>query len=69
MPNARAAFRRSSAHGWDRIMIPVSRPDPFGNEGSYFTTGQLPNVEIRPDVAQAFSSRERVVQFFLRHLR
>lgn len=51
-------------HAWDRIMIPVAAPDPFGNEGSYFSTGVVPLVQIVPDVEQAYASRERVVRFF-----
>jgi dienelactone hydrolase len=55
-------------HAWDRLMIPVSALDPFANEGSYFRTGQLPTVEIVPDVEQAYVSRNRVTRFFRRHL-
>ena len=55
-------------HAWDRIMIPVTAPDPFANEGSYFSTGQLPTVEIVPDVVKAYASRDRVVRFFRRNL-
>ena len=55
-------------HAWDRLMIPVVAPDPFGNLGSFFATGQLPLVRIVPDVQQAFASRERVIKFFRRHL-
>lgn len=51
-------------HAWDRLMIPVTAPDPFGNEGSYFSTGVVPTVVIVPDVAQAYTSRDRVVRFF-----
>ena len=55
-------------HAWDRILIPVMAPDPFANEGSYFTTGQIPTVEIVPDVVKAYVSRDRVVRFFRRNL-
>lgn len=55
-------------HAWDRIMIPVTALDPFANEGSYFATGQLPTVEIVPDVVKAYASRDRVVRFFGRNL-
>lgn len=50
-------------HAWDRLMIPVNALDPFGNEGSYFATGQIPTVTIVPDVAQAHLARDRVVRF------
>lgn len=55
-------------HAWDRLMVPVTVPDPFGNEGSLFSTGVMPLVRIVPDVEQALESRERVVSFFRRHL-
>lgn len=58
-------------HAWDWLMVPTTAVDPFGNEGSYLK-GQRPTpplVELRPDVAQAFASRERVVRFFRRYLR
>ena len=55
-------------HAWDRLMIPVVAPDPFGNLGSFFATGQIPLVRIVPDVQLALASRERVVKFFSRHL-
>lgn len=55
-------------HAWDRLQIPVTVPDPFGNEGSYFSTGVLPLVEIAPDVEQAYLSRYRAVRFFIRNL-
>ena len=51
-------------HAWDRLMVPISGPDPFGNEGSFFSTGILPTVQLIPDVAQAYESRERVIRFF-----
>lgn len=51
-------------HAWDRLMIPVTAPDPFANEGSYVATGVVPIVTIVPDVAQAYTSRDRVVRFF-----
>ena len=55
-------------HAWDRLMIPVVAPDPFGNLGSFFATGQIPLVRIVPDVSLAFASRERVIKFFSQHL-
>jgi dienelactone hydrolase len=55
-------------HAWDRLMIPVVAPDPFGNLGSFFATGQIPLVRIVPDVQQAIASRERVIKFFSRNL-
>jgi dienelactone hydrolase len=56
-------------HAWDRLMIPVTALDPFGNEGSFFRTGVLPPVRIVPDVELAYESRARVVRFFRQHLR
>ncbi|MBX3685545.1 MAG: dienelactone hydrolase family protein [Rhodocyclaceae bacterium] len=55
-------------HAWDRLMIPVTAQDPFGNEGSYFRSGVIPTVRIAPDVDQAYASRRRVVEFFRRKL-
>ena len=52
-------------HGWDRLMVPVTVPDPFANQGSYLLgTSGVPSVSIAPDVAQAYASRERVLRFF-----
>jgi uncharacterized protein len=56
-------------HAWDRLMVPVTAADTFGNEGSFFKTGIIPLVRIVPDVEQAFESRERVVRFFRQHLK
>ena len=56
-------------HAWDRLMVPVSGPDPFGNQGSFFRTGQMPIVELVPDVGLAYDARERVVRFFRRALK
>lgn len=55
-------------HAFDRLMVPIVVDDPFGNEGSYFATGIVPQVSLSPDVAQAYAARARVVQFFLRNL-
>ncbi len=55
-------------HAWDRLQVPVSVPDPFGDEGSFFTTGVLPPIEIVPDVKQAYEARRTVVRFFARNL-
>jgi dienelactone hydrolase len=55
-------------HAWDRLMVPVTALDPFADEGSYFVTGVLPTVRIVPDVAQAYTSRDRVVSFFRHNL-
>jgi dienelactone hydrolase len=57
-----------ATHAWDRLMVPVVASDTFANEGSYFSTGQIPLVQIEPDVEAAYASRARVVQFFRRHL-
>ena len=55
-------------HAFDRLMVPIVVSDPFGNEGSYFATGIVPQVTLAPDVAQAHAARERVVRFFRRNL-
>lgn len=55
-------------HAWDRLQIPLTVNDPFADEGSYFATGVAPKVEIIPDVEQAYQSRTRVVEFFLKSL-
>jgi len=57
-----------ATHAWDRLMVPETAPDPFGDEGSYFRTGIMPTVVITPDVAQAYESRERVARFFFKNL-
>lgn len=49
-------------HGWDRLEVPVTVEDPFSHLGA---GGE---VEIVPDVDQAYKSRKKVVQFFRRHL-
>lgn len=49
-------------HGWDRLEVPITVEDPFSNLGG---GGE---VEIVPDVAQAYESRKKVVRFFRRHL-
>ncbi len=55
-------------HAWDRLMVPIAVSDPFGDEGSYFVTGQVPTVHLVPNVEQAYKARERVVRFFKHHL-
>lgn len=55
-------------HAFDRLMVPIVVNDPFGNEGSYFATGVVPQVTLAPDVAQAHAARERLVRFFRRNL-
>lgn len=55
-------------HAWDRLMVPITVTDPFGNQGSYFSTGVLPEVQLVPDPAQAYAARTKLVRFFLRHL-
>ena len=64
----RVAQYPGAYHAWDRLMVPVSGRDPFGDEGSFFTTGQVPIVHLVPSVEQAYASRERVTRFFRRHL-
>ena len=53
-----------SEHAWDRLMVPITVADPFGNEGSVFVTGKIPTVQLAPNVEQAYAARERVVRFF-----
>lgn len=55
-------------HAFDRLMVPIVVNDPFGNEGSFFTTNSVPQVTLAPDVAQADAAREWVVRFFRRNL-
>jgi dienelactone hydrolase len=55
-------------HAWDRIMVPVTVADPFGNQGSYFTTGIVPTVRLEPNVELAYESRRRAVAFLKRSL-
>jgi len=55
-------------HAWDRLMIPVTALDPFANEGSFFSTGQVPTVRIVPSVKQALQARQRALAFFMQHL-
>ena len=57
-----------SEHAWDRLMVPISVADPFGNEGSIFVTGKTPTVQLAPNVEQAYAARERVVRFFKHRL-
>jgi hypothetical protein len=49
--------------------VPVTVFDPFADEGSIFLTGVVPQVDIIPDVEQAYASRERVVKFFRKNLK
>lgn len=49
-------------HGWDRLEVPIKVTDPFSNLGN---GGE---VEIIPDVDQAYNSRRNVVRFFLQNL-
>ena len=51
-------------HAWDRLMVAVTGQDPFADEGSVFVTGKVPTIQLVPDVAQAYLSRDRVVRFF-----
>ena len=51
-------------HAWDRLLVPITVQDPFADEGSIFMTGMFPEVEIIPDVEQAYESRDKVVEFF-----
>lgn len=49
-------------HAWDRLQVSVSVPDPFSH------LGQGGQVEINPNVDQAYKSRRRVVDFFRSNL-
>ena len=49
-------------HGWDRLEVPIKVIDPFSNRG------EGGEVEIIPDVDQAYKSRRNVVRFFLQNL-
>lgn len=53
-------------HAWDRLQVPVSVRDPFGDRGSFLLGDSPipPIVEIVPDVDQAYESRREVVRFF-----
>lgn len=55
-------------HAWDRLMVPITVQDPFGDEGSWFVTGKVPSVQMVPNVEQAYAARERVLRFFRRQL-
>lgn len=57
-----------ATHGWDRLMVPSTGPDPFANQGSYFLTGVMPTVHLTPDVDQAYQARMRTVRFFEKNL-
>ena len=59
---------KGAYHAWDRLQIPLTVSDPFADEGSFFSTGVAPQVEVIPDVEQAYRSRSKVVEFFLRNL-
>jgi dienelactone hydrolase len=49
-------------HGWDRLEVPIKITDSFSN------LGRDGEVEIIPDVDQAYKSRRNVVRFFLQNL-
>ena len=53
---------KGAFHAWDRLEVPITIEDPFSNRG---LGGE---VDIVPDVAQAYKSRNKVVRFFRRHL-
>lgn len=55
-------------HAWDRLEVPITVLDPFGDEGSLFSTGIVPKVRLVPDVEKAYASRMKALQFFLRNL-
>lgn len=59
---------RGVYHAWDRLMVPITVPDIFGNRGSFFESGVVPEVELKPDVENALESRKRVVRFFRQNL-
>ncbi len=62
------AVYQDAYHAWDRLQIPVSVNDPFADEGSFFSTGVAPLVEVIPDVEKAYRSRRRVIEFFRHNL-
>jgi dienelactone hydrolase len=49
-------------HAWDRLQVPFKAYDLFAN------LGRGGEVEVVPDVDQAYKSRKKVVRFFRRHL-
>lgn len=53
---------KGAFHGWDRLEVPFTAYDSFANRG---LGGE---VEVIPDVDQAYKSRKKVVRFFRRHL-
>jgi dienelactone hydrolase len=62
------AVYEDAYHAWDRLQVLITVNDLFANEGSYFTTGVVPEVVIIPDVDKAYKSRKKVVRFFRRNL-
>jgi dienelactone hydrolase len=56
------AVYEGAYHAWDKLEVPITVEDPFSNLGA---GGE---VEMIPDVAQAYQSRRKAVRFFLRHL-
>lgn len=55
-------------HAWDRLLVPIEVQDPFGNEGSIFSTGIVPTVKMIPNADMAYKSRRKIVQFFMKSL-
>jgi dienelactone hydrolase len=53
---------KGAFHAWDRLEVPITINDPFSNRGA---GGE---VELIPDVNQAYKSRRKVVKFFRRNL-
>lgn len=49
-------------HAWDRLQVPITVDDPFSHRGA---GGE---VEMIPDVEQAYKSRKSAVAFFLLNL-
>ncbi len=62
------AVYEGAYHAWDRLQPAISVPDPFGDEGSIFSTGVTPIVEIIPNVDDAYASRRKAVLFLRRNL-
>ena len=62
------AVYQDAFHGWDRLQVPITVRDPFADEGSFFSTGETPTVEIAPNPDQAYASRKRAVKFFRHNL-
>lgn len=52
----------NAQHGWDRLLVPISVTDPFAH------LGRGGEVDMAPNVGQAYKARDKVVRFFRRML-